>query len=154
MLDMARQTMQVQSPAFAEGETIPSTYASSVSPPLSWSEPPPGTRSLAIVVDDPDAPGARPFVHWVVWNIPASRRSVPQGVPPYGMFQSGRNSFGDVGYNGPQPPPGSGSHHYRFHVIALPFQLTLAPGSTEADLTGAIGGRELAWGSLTGLFAR
>lgn len=146
--------MQVVSPAFAEGETIPATYAEAISPPLSWSDPPAGTKSLALVVDDPDASGARPFVHWVVWGIPASRRSLPSGIPSHGMFQSGQNDFGKPGYSGPAPPPGSGVHHYRFHVIALPFVPVLAPGSTEADLIDTIAGQELAWGVLTGTYSR
>jgi Raf kinase inhibitor-like YbhB/YbcL family protein len=104
----------LSSPAFRYGEPIPETFThdgSNVSPPLHWTDPPSGTKSLALIVDDPDAPGGT-FVHWVLANLPPDRRDLPEKVAtserldePAGAV-NGRNSFGKTGYGGPKPPPG------------------------------------------------
>src|SRR5687768_3372233 len=116
--------MRIESPAFALGQRIPVLHTGDgqdVSPALTWAGLPAGTRELALVVDDPDAPTPEPWVHWVVYQIPADAAGLPEGVPPgdagiaapAGAAQ-GRNTFGRIGYGGPAPPRGHGTHHYHF----------------------------------------
>jgi Raf kinase inhibitor-like YbhB/YbcL family protein len=103
------------SDAFADGQQIPiqcTCDGADQAPPLAWGEPPKGTRSFALVVDDPDAPGGT-FRHWGAYDIPATARSVS------GSFRQAVNDFGKVGYGGPCPPKGHGPHHYRFKLFAL-----------------------------------
>jgi Raf kinase inhibitor-like YbhB/YbcL family protein len=132
-------------------------YGDNLSPPLRWT-PVEGARAYAIVLEDPDAPKATPFVHWLVWNIPSTEISLPEGLPtapkladPMGAVQ-GRNDNGGTGYYGPHPPAG-GAHHYHFQIFALDGPLALAPGSSLADLTAALQGHVLADGELVGTFA-
>ena len=133
-----------------------SAYGQTRSPPLSWTGEA-GARAYAIILEDPDAPGARPFVHWTIWNIPGNVTALPEGLPtatrlqaPSGAAQ-GANDAGGTGYFGPKPP--SGVHHYRFEIFALGAALTLAPGATREALAGALRGRVLASGELKGSFA-
>jgi Raf kinase inhibitor-like YbhB/YbcL family protein len=125
-----------------------------LSPPLAWTDPPKGTESLALIVDDPDAP-AGTWVHWVLYDIPADTRELSEGVPktrslPNGARQ-GRNDFGKIGYNGPCPPRGR-VHHYSFKLYSLDSMLNLGPGATKAQLQRAIGAHVLAQTEIIGRF--
>ena len=119
----ALSDMELTSPAFEPGGRIPREHTgegANISPPLEWTRVPDGTRSFAIVCHDPDAPlvseGSYGFVHWVLYNVPASVTSLPAGTPDY---SSGLSGFGKDGYGGPMPPPGHGTHHYFFWLFAL-----------------------------------
>lgn len=151
-------SMQVSSSSFSDGGTIPSTFTcdgSDLSPHLRLSTPPSGTKSLAIVVDDPDAPSL--FTHWLAYNIPPETRELPEGASTSSHRLShgteGTNSFGQIGYGGPCPPPGK-PHHYLFHVYALDINLTLPAGAQAEQVKAAIKGHVLAAGQITGLYAR
>ncbi len=141
--------LAISSQAFREGATIPRNFTcdgEDVSPPLSWTEPPAGTRSVALIADDPDAP-AGTWVHWVVYNLPASARQLPQATPKSPELQDGArqgvNDFGKTGYNGPCPPPGK-PHRYYFNLYALDSKIDLPPGATKAALETAMKGHILA----------
>jgi Raf kinase inhibitor-like YbhB/YbcL family protein len=152
MLELA-----VLSAAFAMGGAIPDRYACGpCSPPLSWSEAPAGTQSIAVLCDDPDAP-AGDWVHWVLFNLAPDVRSLPEHVArdaalPGGAIQ-GVNDYGRNGYDGPCPPPGQ-THRYHFKVFALDARLDLAPASRKADLVRAMRGHVLAQGEVVGTYAR
>ena len=118
-------------------------------PPLSWGEPPEGTKSFALVIDDPDAPSGT-FRHWGVYDIPASTRSIGGGEPT-GTEVS--NDFGKRGYGGPCPPKGHGPHHYHFKLFALNVErLDLAPGSGIADVENEAASHAIAQGELVGTY--
>jgi Raf kinase inhibitor-like YbhB/YbcL family protein len=128
-----------------------------ISPALGWTAAP-GAGAYAIIVEDPDAPRERPFVHWLIWNIPRAATSLPGGVPaeahpagPDGPVQ-GRNDMGAWGWFGPQPPPGHGVHHYHFQIFALDGPLTIAPESDLRTLLQAMQGRVIADGELVGTY--
>jgi len=133
-----------------------SAYGQNRSPPLAWTSVA-GAKAYAIILEDPDAPGARPFVHWTIWNIPGNVTALPEGLPTAGRLPApsgavqGANDAGGTGYYGPRPP--SGVHHYRFEIFALGAALTLAPGATREALAGALRGHVLATGELKGTFA-
>jgi len=155
--------LSLQSSAFQEGQPIPERYSAdgrNLSPPLSWSGLPNGTRSLALVVEDPDAPGAEPFVHWLLYEIPADTSSLPEGIPPQagreqlGGALQGQNSTGKIGYFGPRPPKGDPPHHYHFQLYALDADLHLPAGAGRQALRDALSGHELARGELIGTFSR
>jgi Raf kinase inhibitor-like YbhB/YbcL family protein len=144
--------ISVSSTAFGEGEPIPSTYTcdgDEVSPPLAWSGVPSGAAALALVVDDPDAPSGTYF-HWVVLDIPVDVTSSPEGGTPGGA--EAENSAGDASYAGPCPP--SGTHHYRFTVVALDARTGLAPGAALGDALSAVDEHAVARGTLTATYAR
>lgn len=129
-----------------------SGYGRNISPPLSWSGAPPRTRAFALVVEDPDAPGPTPVVHWIAWNIPAEQhefgravRNLPELDRPAGMRQ-GRNSHGGIGYTGPHPPIGDPAHHYHVQVFALDRRLGLGGGADRHALARALQGRVIARG--------
>lgn len=149
--------LELTSPVFSAGSPIPKKYTCegpNSSPALAWTEVPDGTRSLALIVDDPDAPGGT-WVHWVAWNIPATARGLPEGVSPTdAMLQQGHNSFGAIGYGGPCPPRGHGAHRYFFRLYAVDAPLTLPPGATRAQLDGALAGHVLATAELMGTYHR
>jgi len=150
--------LAIASPAFSEGARIPKKYTAdgeNVSPPLKWSSVPTGTRSFALIVDDPDAP-AGTWVHWVIFNIPATVIELPEKVPsvnslPDGAIQ-GRNDFHEIGFDGPSPP--SGTHRYFFKLYALDSMLKLPAGSTKADLLEAMQGHVIAEAHLMGRYSR
>jgi Raf kinase inhibitor-like YbhB/YbcL family protein len=126
------------------------------SPALNWNQPPAGTKSLTLILNDPDAPSGT-FVHWVLFNLPAATASLPAGLPaqpqlPDGSRQ-GRNDFGDIGYEGPCPP-GHSQHHYLFMLFALDTKLNLAPGATRDQIDAAMRGHIVARGSLAASFSR
>jgi Raf kinase inhibitor-like YbhB/YbcL family protein len=151
--------LTVSSTAFKDGQPIPeeyTDYGQGKSIPLTWSHLPPGTRSVAIVMDDPDAKTPRPFVHWVIYNIPAGTTSLAAGLPtkprldaPKGAFQ-GSNSKSSTGYFGPRPPKGDPPHHYHIKAYALDQELKIEPGSDEDTLLKATNGHILGEGELTG----
>jgi Raf kinase inhibitor-like YbhB/YbcL family protein len=151
-------SLVLTSTAFQDGEAIPSKYTCDghdVSPPLAWSAPPNGTKSLALINDDPDAPMGT-WVHWVVYNLPASVRQLPEAFPadkerPDGTRQ-GRTDFGRIGYGGPCPP--SGTHRYIFKLYALDMVLSLGPGATKADVEAALQGHILTQAQLIGTYRR
>ena len=148
-------TIEVSSPAFEAGATIPKRYTGEgqdVSPPLRWSRLPEGTRELAIICDDPDAPGQKPFVHWVLYKIPADRRELPEGSTEAAL--EGRNDFGGTGYGGCMPPRGHGVHHYHFKVYALDTELDAPAGLSKDELLSAMEGHILDAGELVGTCER
>jgi len=148
---------QITTTAFRDGSSIPKRFTCDgpdVSPALSWGDPPAGTRSLAIIADDPDAP-AGTWVHWVLYDLPADTRKLPEGVAkdrelPNGALQ-GRNDFGKIGYNGPCPPRGS-EHRYFFKLYALDSKTGLKAGATKSELERAMKGHVLAQAQLVGKF--
>lgn len=151
-------SLHVTSSSFSEGGTIPSAFTcdgSDLSPHLRFSAPPPGTKSVAIVVDDPDAPVS--FTHWLAYNLPAETRDLPEGASTsshrLAHGTEGTNSFGQIGYGGPCPPRGK-PHHYIFQVYALDTNLTLPAGATPEQVKATIQGHVLAQGRITGLYAR
>src|SRR3989442_12981952 len=141
-------TMDIKSQAFAPGALIPpknTCDGADVSPPLSFSGSPAGTKGFALIADDPDAPMGT-WVHWVAWNIPAGTKTLGEGVPkketlPDGTRQ-GTNDFARVGYGGPCPP--SGTHRYFFKLYALDVTLNLPGTATRQDLEKAMQGHILA----------
>jgi len=142
----------ISSQAFAAGGAIPARYTcdgGDISPELIIGQIPEGSRTLAVIMDDPDAPRGT-WVHWLVWNIPAATRVIAENSLPPGAIQ-GRNSWQRNGYGGPCPP--SGTHHYVFKVYALDAALALPPASTKADLEQAMQGHILAQGELIGTYA-
>ena len=158
-LQEVNMELEIKNFAFSEGEKIPLKYTcegENISPPLSWSKLPQGTEVLAIIMDDPDAPG-RVFTHWVLFNLPGDTGELPEAIPPKdklprGALQ-GKNDFGKIGYGGPCPPPGS-PHHYRFTLYALDQPLKLKPGASRAQVLDAMKGHILASGKLTGIYQR
>ncbi len=156
-------SLNLHSPAFADGEPIPRRYTGDgedLSPPLSWSGLPPRTMHLALIVDDPDAPTSQPWVHWVIYNLPGDEQGLVEGIPPVARPESpagcvqGKNSWGSVGYRGPAPPRGHGTHHYVFKLYALKDELGLAEGLDKDALLAAIRGHILAEAELTGTYRR
>jgi Raf kinase inhibitor-like YbhB/YbcL family protein len=152
-------SIELTSPAFQAGATIPKQHTgdgADRSPPLHWSEPPSGTKSLALICDDPDAPRGT-WVHWVLFNLPAQTRELEEGVKTNDVLASGakqgKNDFGNIGYGGPAPPKGK-PHRYFFKLYALDVVLELAPGATKAQLVEAMRGHILAEGQLTGNYGR
>ena len=141
------------STAFAVGGTIPRRHTcdgEDRSPPLSWSAPPAGTRSLALILDDPDAPGGR-FIHWLAWGITPDTGGLGEGEA---APTAGRNDFGTVGYRGPCPPRGHGRHRYRFRLHAMAGDLRLAPGAGVQELEQALTAKVLAVAELVGTHER
>jgi Raf kinase inhibitor-like YbhB/YbcL family protein len=154
-----KMSIQVTSSAFKEGGSIPSKYTcdgQNVSPPLAWNTIPDGTKSIALIVDDPDAPRGD-WVHWVVYDLPPSLRELPENVRASESIlgnggRQGTNDFGKIGYGGPSPP--SGTHRYFFKVYALDADLRMNPGATKAQLLKAMEGHILAQGQLMGRYSR
>jgi len=152
-------SLKLRTAAFKPGGDIPRKFTCSgadASPALDWDEPPAGTRSLALIMDDPDAP-AGTWVHWVVFDMPASTRQLPEGVPKAetapGGGRQGVNDFGKTGYGGPCPPPGK-PHRYFFKLYAVDRQLGLDARATKHDVEQAMQGHILAQGELAGRFGR
>jgi Raf kinase inhibitor-like YbhB/YbcL family protein len=150
--------MQLTSSAFEQGGRIPAKYtgeAENVSPALAWSGAPEAARSFAVVCHDPDAPlvskGSYGYVHWVLYNIPASVTSLAEGAQGY---TSGLSDFGKPGYGGPMPPNGHGTHHYYFWVFALNEELNLEPGLTLWQLLEKIEPHTLGMNRLVGTYSR
>jgi len=160
--------MQLTSTAFEEYHPIPQRYTGEgedLSPELRWSDVPVGTRSFALVCEDPDAPKRQPndppFVHWLIYDLSPNTSLLPEGVPKQPHVsampieaEQGTNSFGKVGYGGPMPPKGHGMHRYHFRLFALDRDLSLKPGATARDLSKAIQGHVLAEATLIGRYER
>ncbi len=148
----------ISSPAFEDQATIPKKHTADgedLSPKLEWTGVPDGTRSFAIIMDDPDAPPGT-WVHWVLYDLPASASELPENVPnenklPNGASQ-GRNDFRKIGYGGPCPP--RGTHKYYFKLYALDTELGLNPGATKQQLLDAMKGHILAEAQLMGRYRR
>jgi len=152
--------MELTSSAFKAGERIPTKHtgeAEDLSPALAWRGAPAATKDFALICDDPDAPSPKrprpnPWVHWVLYKIPAPTASLAEGSKGVGI--EGVTDFGQPGYGGPMPPPGSGTHRYFFRVYALDTILDLQPGATKAELLAAMKGHVLAQGELVGTYER
>jgi hypothetical protein len=137
-MGFALSEMQLKTPAFENRGRIPDKHTGvgeDVSPPLEWTNVPKGTRSFAVICHDPDAPlilpGTYGFVHWVLYNIPGSVTSLPEGTQDY---TKGVNDMNKQGYNGPNPPGGHGVHHYFWWLLALNDELNLEAGLTQWQL--------------------
>jgi Raf kinase inhibitor-like YbhB/YbcL family protein len=145
--------LTLTSTAFQDGGAIPRPYTcegDDLSPPLAWTTPPEGAASLALVVDDPDAPGGT-FTHWLAWGLrPEAGRLAEGEAAPV----EGENDFGTRGYRGPCPPRGHGPHRYFFRLYAIESEITLGPGTRRADLEAAIGTSALAVAELVGTYER
>lgn len=143
--------------AFPNAGAIPlrhSCEGADESPPLSWSDAPGNARSFALIVDDPDAP-VGVWVHWLLWDIPASTQSLPAGFEPGSVGVSGRNDFGRRGYGGPCPPRGHGPHRYFFRLFAVDRpSLGLVEGSNRKALENALAGHVVAKAEYMGTYER
>jgi len=157
-------TFELKSPSFVHNQRMPKKHAytgegENLSPALEWTDPPEGTKSYALICNDPDAP-AGTWTHWVLWNLPTDKRALPEGVPTYeslpdlGDAQHGNNDFSKLGYGGPMPPSGHGDHHYNFTLYALDTMLELEAGSDRGALLAAMEGHILGKAKLTGTYSR
>ncbi len=159
-------TFEIRSSAFEPGQPIPRRHSgegADLSPSLTWSSPPEGTAELALICDDPDAPSPEPWVHWVIYKIPANQPGLPEGVDPVqspsevpGALQ-GANSWSSgrkIAYRGPAPPPGHGTHHYHFTLYALDTPIGPEPGLTKTALLTAMADHILAQTELIGTYER
>jgi len=150
--------IKIESSAFKEGGMIPVKYTcdgEDVSPPLKWGDLPTGTKSIALICDDPDAPVGT-WVHWVLYNLPPNDRALPENIPPKKTLENGAvhgtNDFKRPGYGGPCPP--GGTHRYFFKIYALDKTIGLAPGAGKAQLLKAMEGHILDSGELMGKYKR
>jgi len=155
----AAMALEIKSPAFQEGGAIPAKYTckgEDLSPPLDWSGVPEGTKSLALICDDPDAP-MMTWVHWVIYNIPPEETGIKEGALKEKNLANGAmqgiTDFRRIGYGGPCPPPG-GPHRYYFKLYALDSRLELEPGASKKTLLKAMEGHILAEARLMGKFKR
>ncbi len=152
-------TLDISSAAFEDGDSIPVEYTcdgNNTSPPLRWSDVPSGTRSIAILVDDPDAPTGI-FRHWSVYNIPSGTRSLPTGqastIKLKDSTRQAINTFDNIGYSGPCPPEGQ-EHEYVFFIYALSEPLDLDDDVTALDVSAALRGKVVGTGSFSGMYVR
>ena len=150
--------MQITSPAFTESNMIPEKFTcdgQNISPPLEWENAPTGTKSFAIISDDPDAPVGT-WVHWVIYNIPSNILKLDESVKPEKEFENGmrqgNNSWPKIGYGGPCPP--SGTHRYYFKLYALNTVLNIEPGATKEQLLQAMKGHIIKEAQLMGKYKR
>ncbi|MBI5598638.1 MAG: YbhB/YbcL family Raf kinase inhibitor-like protein [Deltaproteobacteria bacterium] len=151
----------MKSEAFKEGDTIPREYScdgSDLSPSLGWTDPPAGTGSFALTVEDPDAPVGT-FTHWVIYDIPADMKGLASGISTAASLEKGMkqgiNDFGRNGYGGPCPPRGHGRHRYYFTLRALDVKtLNLLPRSSKSDVEKAMKGRVIGTARLMGVYKR
>lgn len=145
--------LALESSVFEHGQTIPRRHTcegDDLSPPLAWTDPPEGTRSLALVCDDPDAPRGT-FTHWLAWGLRPGAGELGEGEA--GPVE-GCNDFGAVGYRGPCPPRGHGTHRYFFRLYALDAELDLASSSSKGEVERALEGHVLAVAELVGTYER
>jgi len=161
----APQKIVVDSPTLTADQTMPRDYTPdgrNISPPLAWSNVPASTKELAVVCEDPDAGNPPPFVHWVIYGIPATAKGLPEAIPidPAAAMPAeiagaiqGVSGFRRPIYRGPAPPPGK-PHHYHFVVYALDANLNLKPGLTRADLLAAIQGHVIGQGEIVAIYER
>jgi Raf kinase inhibitor-like YbhB/YbcL family protein len=149
---ISAKSMQVTSPAFKTGDYIPLKYScegQNINPPIIIEDAPQQTVSIALIVDDPDATKGT-FNHWCIWNIEPGKMIGEDSAPGV----EGNNGAGKLGYTGPCPPAGTGTHHYHFKVFALNVKLSLAEGSGKAQLEAAMKGHVLTESELVGLYAK
>jgi len=153
---------RLESPAFADGAVIPTKFTADgddLSPPLAISGVPDAASTLALVVDDPDAPRGG-FTHWLLWNVPADAPRLPAGinqsrrVPDLGDARQGTNGFGELGYRGPRPPAADGPHTYRFTLYAVRGSLNVQAGARYPTLDRALSGAVVASTRLAGEYDR
>lgn len=151
------ETNSISAEGFKDGATLPDIYTckgKDISPSLSWKGAPAGTKSIALIMDDPDAPGGT-FVHWVLYNMPAQTQKLPEGIPHDKIFADGSmqgiTDFGQKGYGGPCPPPGK-PHRYYFKVYALDSKINLPPGASKEQLETEMLGHILAKGEIVGIY--
>ena len=148
--------MKLESSAFSSAQPVPQKHTcdgSDVSPALSWSDVPQGTKSFALIADDPDAPVGT-WVHWVIFNLSAQTNALPEAVPKTDSTAGGiqgRNDFGKIGYGGPCPPPGK-PHRYFFKLYALDATLDLRAGAKKQDVERAMQGHVLGQAELMGTY--
>jgi hypothetical protein len=156
-----RPDWKLQSAAFVEGQRIPERFTcegEDISPALTWSDPPEGTNSLALLMDDPDAPGGV-FTHWILYNLSPDLRGLDENLPPQLTLNAptnakqGRNDFDEIGYGGPCPPRGE-THTYRFRLFALNAQPEFPPEVSRTGFFEAIENHAIAEARLTGMFSR
>jgi Raf kinase inhibitor-like YbhB/YbcL family protein len=158
--------IKITSTAFEEGQRIPKKYTGEgedVSPPLAWSGVPEEAKELVLICDDPDAPTDEPWVHWVIYKIPVKSTGLKEGIPrktrltdPPGTLQ-GKNSWPanqNIGYRGPMPPVGHGTHHYYFKLYALEAHLAAEAGMEKRSLLKDIENHVIAEGQLMGTYSR
>lgn len=150
--------IKIKSPAFVPGGKIPGKYTCDgmdISPPLAWTSGPEGTKTFALICDDPDAPMGT-WVHWVLFNLPADIIELRENVPPERELENGAkqgmNDFRKIGYGGPCPP--GGTHRYYFKLYALDTEINLEAGATKSELLKAMEGHILAEGQLMGKYER
>ncbi|MDY6844068.1 MAG: YbhB/YbcL family Raf kinase inhibitor-like protein [Thermodesulfobacteriota bacterium] len=150
--------IEIKSSAFKEGDMIPMKYTcdgEDVSPPLSWSSVPKGTKSLVLICDDPDAP-LKTWVHWVLFNLPPNVSMLPENLPPQKILENGgkhgTSSFKKIGYGGPCPP--FGTHRYFFKLYALDIHIDLDAGAKKKQLIKAMAGHVIARGQLMGNYKK
>ena len=150
--------IKITSSAFEEDGLIPEKYTCDgidISPPLAWTSIPEGTKTFALICDDPDAPMGT-WVHWVLFNIPANINELPESILPERSLESGAkqgmNDFHKIGYGGPCPP--GGTHRYFFKIYALDTELDLEAGTPKPELLKAMEGHILAEGQLMGKYGR
>jgi Raf kinase inhibitor-like YbhB/YbcL family protein len=157
-LGIGFKSIRLSSPAFADGGTLPFRFTADgegVSPPLIWDPAPEGTLSLALIVEDPDAPALQPMVHAILWRIPADERAIAEGALNDGSAGAkGRNSYFGTGWLPPDPPTGHGPHNYAFQLFALDAVPELKDKPGRAALADAMAGHVLAAGLLTGTYSR
>lgn len=157
--------MNLSSPAFDENATIPREHTgegADTSPPLNVSAVPDGAETLALIADDPDAPREKPWVHWLIWDMPAAADTIPEGYPPSGdgkafdQAKQGTNSFSNENqrYRGPYPPEGHGEHRYRFTLFALDTTLGLEAGANRTQLEDAMDGHVIEQDRYVGVYKR
>jgi Raf kinase inhibitor-like YbhB/YbcL family protein len=150
-----REGFRLRSAAFEDGEALDPSFTAdeedAVAPPLEWSAPPAGTKELALVVEDPDVPGAEPFCHWLVWGLAPQQGKLLEGEAPPSV---GKNAHGNSEWLLPAPPIGDTPHDYVFQLFALDEPVPLRPGATRADLVAAMRGHVTAAAVLTGTYAR
>jgi len=153
-----KMEIKITSSAFEDGGMIPAKYTcdgADISPPLKWEAVPEGTKSIALISDDPDAPMGT-WVHWVIFGLPADTKELAENIPPDKILpngaKQGTSDFGRIGYGGPCPP--SGTHRYFFKVYALDAELDLQAGARKKDLLRAMEGHILAEGQLMGKYKK
>lgn len=159
--------MQLTSSVFKDQKEIPKRYTGEgqdVSLPLEWSGVPQKCREFVLICEDPDAPKRpekdHPYVHWIIYNISPSVTSLPEGIPSFSRIEvpvradQGINSFGKIGYGGPMPPVGHGTHHYIFRLYALDTELALKPGANKQELLEAMQGHIITQTELVGTYKR
>ena len=151
--------LKLTSPSFSNGDPIPRQFTcdgADISPVLHWNDPPPGTHAFALIAEDPDAP-AGTWTHWLIYDLPANTRSLPEGVPKQPQLGTGglqgQNSFRHIGYGGPCPPPGP-AHHYFFRLYALDAPTGLKSGASRAEVEHAHQGHTLATAEWMGRYGR